>query len=472
MKKILICTVILHTIMLSAGCGTSYYDDIFTTDNFKNIKPMKETVGLIEEWLQWKIDNFLPKLMEQQGIEMWIITDDDSRIFPFLMPAAEDGFVARRTYYLMVYHKEGEEGVERRLIGNSDSFKEWGPLFPDHVFTHLGSLEMLAEAVRELNPQKIAAGAAWDNDLEVALGSRYSSRLVNADLLSGLWSEYRTPQQLEAYKTVIDITHDIIAEAFSSAVVTPGVTTTDDVNWWVKQKASDLGFDDNFGPTVMAWRSLEENKKYGDPEENFRIDIPPHSGFHTIIQRGDVLSCDIGIRYLGLSTDIQQVAYVLKEGEPDAPEGLKEALRRGNRLQDLVVEEFAEGRTGNEILFAVLERANTEGLRPEVYCHTMGTYVARYGFKGSPLPKTYAGYGPSVGSEGLFDENGNQLPTRNGERPVHTNTIYSMELDITYAVPEWNDQDIRIVLEEDVAFTAGDGLYFPGGRQTEYLLIR
>jgi hypothetical protein len=171
-----------------------------------------------------------------------------------------------------------------------------------------------------------------------------------------------------------------------------------------------------------------------------------------------------------LTTDIQQVGYVLKEGETDVPEGLKEAIKQGNRLQDILAAEWKVGRTGNEVLFATLEKAKAEGLRPEVYCHPMGSYVYRYGLKGGVFSTRGASYGPSVGSEGYFDEDGNQRRTRRGELVFNYNTAYAMELDITYALPEWGGQDIRIVLEEKVLLTK-DGIIFPGGRQTEFHVI-
>ena len=118
----------------------------------------------------------------------------------------------------------------------------------------------------------------------------------------------------------------------------------------------------------------------------------------------------------------------------------------------------------------LLKKAKAEGLRPEIYCHPMGTYVYRYGLKGGVLSKRSEDYGPNIGSEGYFDEQGNQLPTRSGERVLNTNTAYAMELDITHSVPEWRGQDIRIVLEEKVVFTK-DGLIFPGGRQERYHII-
>jgi methionine aminopeptidase len=74
---------------------------------------------------------------------------------------------------------------------------------------------------------------------------------------------------------------------------------------------------------------------------------PPTSN---VIQRGDVLHTDFGLVYLGFSTDTQHNAYVLKQGESDAPQGLKDGLKAGNRLQDLTMQYAKVGRTGNQAL--------------------------------------------------------------------------------------------------------------------------
>lgn len=455
---------------ITPGCTKSPENDVFSTVNFINIMPVKERAELAEKWLRWKKTNFLPEIMREEGVDMWIVTEEDRDVFRFLVPADKDGLVRFYPYFLVFLAKGGDGVVKELTIGNTDDIKEWGPLFPGHLFSYRESLDSLKAVIEEWKPAKIAIGQGRKPELVKTLGE-YSSRLVPAQNLINLWIEYRTPQEIEAYKIIVDITHDILAEAFSNKVINPGVTTTSDVDWWVKQKVHSLGLGgDVFGPTVMVWRDMEENKKYGDPEEHFNINIPPYCGTNTIIRRGDVLSCDFGIQYLGLETDIQQVGYVLREGETDVPDGLKEALRRGNRLQDILAAEFKHGRTGNEILFAALEKANTEDLRPEIYCHPMGTYVYRYGLKGGVLSKRSVDYGPNIGSEGYFDDQGNQLPTPNGERVLNTNTAYAMELDITYSVPEWGGQDIRIVLEEKVVFMK-DGLIFPGGRQDKFLII-
>jgi Xaa-Pro aminopeptidase len=452
------------------SCSRVVEDDVFSAENFKNILPLREQAEFIEKMLRWKKENFMPELLMEKGIDMWIVTEEDRDIYMGLVPAFDDGLIRRFPYFMVFSLGEDQGKLEQISIGNMDDIEEWGPLFPGQVFTYEKSLENLVGIIKESDPQKIAMEMERTPELVKAFGE-YASRLVSGKDLQNRWIEYRTPQQIEAYKTIVDITHDILAEAFSNKAIKPDVTTTTDVDWWVKQKLHDLGMEDVFGPTVMVWRSLEENKKYGDPESIFNIDIPPYCGTNTIIRRGDVLSCDFGIQYLGIETDIQHVGYVLKQGEADVPEGLKKALRRANRLQDILAAEFEEGRTGNEILFAALEKAKAEDLRPEIYCHPMGSYVYRYGIKGGVFPRYSSDFGPSIGREGHFDEEGRQLPTRSGEIPLNLNTAYAMELDVTYSVPEWGGQDIRIVLEEKVVY-AKEGLIFPGGRQTEFHVVR
>jgi Xaa-Pro aminopeptidase len=455
---------------LEIGCRSDSQTGNISGKQSVSILSEREQAEFIEKDLRWKKENFLPELMKEKEVDMWIVTEEDEDVYLFLIPAFEDGLIRRFPYY-MVFSVEGQgKGIEQVPVGNMDDIEEWGPLFPDHVFSREESLEKIVQLIKAREPEKIAIGEGRTPELERALG-KYAERLVDADDIRHRWIEYRTPRQIETYTKICDITHDILAEAFSNNVITPDVTTTTDVDWWVKQKVADIGLAPVFGPTVMVWRSLEENEKYGDPVEFFNIDIPPYCGNNTVIRRGDVLSCDFGIQYMGIETDIQQVGYVLKEDESDVPAGLKDAISRANRLQDILAAEFQSGRTGNQILFAALEKANAEDLRPEIYCHPMGSYYYRYGIKGGIFSKRSVDWGPSIGSEGYFDAEGNQRPTRRGEIGLNTNTAYAMELDITHAIPEWGGQDLRIVLEEKVVYTR-DGLIFPGGRQTEFHVVK
>jgi hypothetical protein len=170
-----------------------------------------------------------------------------------------------------------------------------------------------------------------------------------------------------------------------------------------------------------------------------------------LILPGDLLHCDVGFYYLGLATDHQQHAYILKPGESEAPDGLQRALADGNRLQEIHMAQMQVGRSGNQVLKAVLEQAKSEGITPSVYSHPLG----------------YHGHaaGPVIG---LWDQQGG-VPGR-GDYELFDNTCYSIELNITKAVPEWENQVVRIALEEDAVLSGGQ-MRWLSGRQTAFHLI-
>jgi hypothetical protein len=165
---------------------------------------------------------------------------------------------------------------------------------------------------------------------------------------------------------------------------------------------------------------------------------------------GDLLHVDFGITYLRLNTDTQQHAYVLKPGETDAPEYLKKALKTGNRLQDILTSNFKEGRTGNEILKMSREQAIAEGIVPSIYTHPIG----------------YHGHAAGT-TIGMWDKQ-NGVP-HDGDRPMQYRTAYSIELNATVKINEWN-KEIQIKLEEDGYFDETGFLYIDG-RQEQLILV-
>ena len=231
------------------------------------------------------------------------------------------------------------------------------------------------------------------------------------------------------------IAHKIIADAFSRNVIMPGVTTTDDVVWWMRERIAELKLGTWFQPSISIQRPKTDETKGS-----------------RVIHRGDLLHCDMGITYLGLNTDTQEHAYVLRQGEGDAPKGLRDALAQGNRLQDIFLAEFKELKTGNEILAAALKKAKDEGLKPSIYTHPLG-------FHGHAA-------GPTIG---LWDKQSG-VPGE-GDYPLFYDTCFSIELNVKASVPEWDNQDVQIALEEDAAFTRA-GIFFIDGRQTKFFLIK
>ena len=410
-----------------------------------NVVPIREQILKEEEWLRWRKDHIVPEVMRRVGVDMWLIGEDDGVLYYSLVPANYEGLVSRR-YDALVFFDRGEtDGVEAVAVNGDE----------------------VAELVRRRDPKRIGISRGSQEQFAELIGSEMAGRfVVSRDLRTG-FLEKRSPEEISVFNHVARVAYDIIAEAFSNRVVVPDVTTTDDLNWWIRQRYRDLGLETSDHPTITIQRSRLERPRYEEDDEHFRIDVPPRNGYNMIIRRGDIISCDTGINYFGVGTDTQQVAYVLKEDEADVPEGLKVALNNTNRLQVHFANAFAVGKPSNDIVNDALQAATDDGLRPSIYSHPLPYYLRRYGLAGGFIKMRY-GAGPGLGNDQL-DEPAPLLPP--GGYPVYANTTYAMELHTWTAVPEWGGQDVRIVLEQNVAMTE-DRLVFLGGRQVEWYVIR
>ena len=276
------------------------------------------------------------------------------------------------------------------------------------------------------------------------LPAAFKSKVVSAEPLGVAWLETRTEREMQYYTQLVNMTHKIIEEGFSEKVITPGVTTTDDVVWWFRQKIRDLGLDTWFHTSVAVQRSdsnsFEHLRAFSDrPKED-------------LIRPGDLLHVDIGITYLRLNTDIQQHAYVLQPGEKNAPADLQKAFAQSNRLQDILTNQFVIGKTGNQILKGALDQAKAEGIVASIYTHPLGLHGHAAG--------------PTIG---MWDMQ-NGVPG-SGDYPLYYNTAYSIELNSSTEIPAWK-KSIRIMLEEDGYFDQSGFRYINGRQKQLYLIPR
>ncbi len=411
---------------------------------YTKILPLRQRNEVMNRWLKHRLENLLPELMDREGFDMWLVIAREYNEDPVIMSLLpEPQMAARRRTILILTRKE--IGVERLTLSRYGlgEFYQGGIWDPDEEEQHA----CLARVVRERDPGTIGVNVsntyAFGDGLTHgeftlltdALGE-YSERFKEAERLCVGWLETRTRPELEAYPGVCEITHAIIQEAFSSRVIHPGITTTDDVVWWVRQKMLDLGLRAWFQPSI----DIQAPGQRYDAEEKRKL-----------IQPGDLLHCDVGFYYLGLATDVQHMAYVLKPGEAGAPEGLKKAFKYAHRLQEIHAEAMVEGRTGNEILKAALEKAKAEGINPSIYTHPLGHHGHAAG--------------PTIG---LWDRQ-EGVPGR-GDYELHSNTCYAIELNAKKEVPEWDNQEVRMSLETDAAFVDGR-LHWMAGRQNSLHLI-
>ncbi|MEO1254578.1 MAG: M24 family metallopeptidase [Bacteroidota bacterium] len=442
MKNILPILVLFSTIILYAQ--NSYVPKVMS---------MKSRSEVVDMWLEQRIKNVLPEVMKRSGIDMWIIIAseyNEDPVIKTLLPATWQS--ARRTTMLIAYDPGDGKPLETFGMSRYNTGKLFKTIWnkeeqPDQW-------KALADMIIEKNPKKIGINKSetfaladgissthYDMLMEV-LPERYHQKVTSAEKVAIGWLETRIESEMTVYQNIVRIAHQIIAEGFSEKIIQPGVTTTDDVVWWYRDRIRKLGFTAWFHPTVSIQRK--------DPESFDHLRSFSERPELQIIYPGDLLHVDFGVSYLRLNTDTQQHAYVLKRGEEEVPGFLKNAFKQGNRVQDILTSNFKTGRSGNEILKRTLDQGKAEGLKPVIYTHPIG-------FHGH-------GAGPTIG---LWDQQ-EGVPGK-GDYPLFPNTAYSIELNAGVYLEEWG-KEIRIMLEEDAYFD-GETVKYIDGRQTEIMTI-
>ncbi|MCP3959371.1 MAG: M24 family metallopeptidase [bacterium] len=417
----------------------------------------RQRIEPVNRMLRARLDDLLPALMREAEIDLWLVINREYAEDPVYLTLVPDPVFAARRTTMLVFHDRGtgaggeDRGVERLTVSRYglgelyESAWEGGDL--DEQWSRL------AEIVAERDPRRIGIDvsrhwpvadgltASLNDRLLEALGPRLSQRVVSAEELVIRWVETRGAEELEVYPHVVSLARGVISEAFSERVITPGVTTTEDVAWFIRERFGELGLPVWFMPYVNAQRP-------GGPceaEASF-------CGEPGAIRRGDVLHTDVGICYLRLCTDTQEMGYVLRPGETGVPDGLERALATGNRWQDLLTTEMVTGRTGNEILAAARAAAEGEGIASSVYTHPLGF------FGHAP--------GPTIG---MWDNQG-PTPVR-GDWKLHPDTAYAIEGNVKVPVAEWDGQHVQIKLEQSAVFD-GERVLYLAGRQTAWHLVR
>jgi Xaa-Pro aminopeptidase len=410
------------------------------------ILPLRDRAKVENDILADRLETIIPSLMRSHGIDMWVLVAREYFEDPVVatMLNAESLHARRRT--ILIFFDPGQgKPIERLTVsryGLGGLFQpSWEPnRQPDQW-------KRLAELIQARDPKQIAIDtssvsafadgmtASQYDEMRAALPETYRNRLVSGEALAIGWLETRTPKEMAIYPGIMRTAHALIAAAFSRKVITPGKTTTDDVEWWYRQRMSDLGLGTWFHPSVAIIRQGEKDWLEGD----------------TVIQPGDLLWTDFGITYLRLNTDTQHLAYVLKPGETEAPAGLRAGQKAVNGVQDALLASYKLGATGNEVLAAARAKASAAGLKPLIYSHPLG----------------YHGHaaGPAIG---FWD---NQNGDEHGNYTIDANTCWSIELSATQAVPEWGGQEVTFRGEEN-AFFDGKKVHFIDGRETELRLIQ
>ena len=417
------------------------------------ILPMRERAEAIDHILNERIATVLPDLMERSGIDLWVIISreyNEDPIIKTFLPSTWQ--TARRRTILLISNPGNNQPLETLAVARyavGETFiKAWDKEL------HGDQWDRLSQLIKERDPKNI--GINYSDTFALAdgvtkteynlfmqsLSSKYQKRVVSAENLAVGWLETRSQQEIIIYQQICRIAHEILAAGLTSEVIQPGITTTNDVAWWYRDRIRELKLTTWFHPSVSIQRE-------SSPALDAKASILARHDDNVILP-GDLLHVDFGITYLRLNTDTQQHAYVLKPGEQEAPEELNTAMKNGNRLQDILTNEFVTGRSGNEILANALAKAKDEGIKPSIYTHPIG-------FHGHAA-------GPTIG---MWDQQ-DGVPG-GGDYTLYPNTAYSIELYAETDISSWG-KPVRIKLEEDAMFDGKD-VYYIDGRQKEIFLI-
>ncbi len=440
--------MMLHSALLGAlalGLAAPVFAQDEASGITPDILPLRERVEVIDDIIEERLDTIIPQIMREEGVDMWLLMAREYFEEPVIDTMLDARSMAARRRTILIFFDPGDgQPIERMTVsryGLAGLFEPaWNPEDePDQW-------QAVADIITARDPERLAINysdlTAFGDGMTLsqyrsmmaALPTEYEDRIVSGETLAVRWLETRTPSEIELYPTVVQIAHSIMARAFSREVITPGETTADDVVWWYRDEVDRLGLVPWFQPSVAIQRQGADGFLRGDE----------------IIQPGDLLWTDFGITYLRLNTDTQQLAYVLREGETVAPAGLRQGLANTNQVQDILVRNYAVGRSGNEALRLTREQAIAEGLDPSVYTHPIGTHGH--------------GAGPAIG---FWD---NQEADPRGSMPINANTAWAIELTSYAPVPEWGNQVVDFRSEKNAIFD-GETVRYIDGRQTELILI-
>jgi Xaa-Pro aminopeptidase len=342
----------------------------------------------------------------------------------------------------LMFTKSGERIA---IVGNleKDAVKRMG-VFETVLGYDEGIRGILLETLQRLNPGELAVNTSPNNvhadGLTHAMyemlagylsGSPFADRLVSAEPVINALRGRKTQTELDRIRKVVAITDEIYRKTFDHVRV--GMSEKEVAAYMHAQIAeAGVGF---------AW------PRESNPAVNSGPDSPVgHSGPTDIrVQPGHILHFDFGVKYDEYCSDIQRVAYILREGETDAPPEVRRGFDTVRRAIEDARAAMRPGVQGVEI-DTIARRIVTEAGYPD-YKHALGHQLGRVAHDGGAL------LGP------LWEKYGDSPRLQ-----IEAGQVYTIEPSLV--VPGYG----VIGLEEDVVMTTMGAEYL-GTPQTELVLL-
>jgi len=416
--------------------------------------PWSQQLAVREQWLAKRHEMILP-MMRAHQIDMWIVVNEefhDDPLTQYIAPPRP--YAGGRDYFVFI--DTGEKGL--RKIAITGFAEENLKHFFESPDEPRPADKVLPELYEQYKPKKIALSYGGRRGVQRSLtydtynliaekmGADAAQHFVPAADLIEDYLDTRIPEEFATYQAMVQLTDTMTRRALSSEVIHPGKTTVGDVRRWLYDQLWENRVGTWFQPDLRVQRKSKKN----DTSRGFLAVAPEE----TIIERGDVVHLDFGITYMGLNTDWQKMAYVLLPGEKDAPAGLKNAMKNTNALQDALTQRAARpGRPAADVYNQAVDEMKQKGIEAQIYSH--------------PIGNQGHGLGPSID----FRSAQRADIGATAAKPLRKGAYLSVELNTQTAVPEWGDQKVYIMMEDD-AYLTDDGYKFFIPRQEAFYLVK
>jgi len=341
----------------------------------------------------------------------------------------------------------GANGQKTAIVGRFEEEAARSTGAFDRVLSYDQSIRPdLLQVLEELNPNSIAINISKDDVLadgltygmyqilveELLDGTPFVNRFISAEKVISMLRGCKTPIEIQRIKSAILETELIYQNTFS--FLRPGLTEKM-VAAYMHEEIEKAGLSHAWTPSGCPAVNTGPNSPMGHGEPT---DLE--------IQRGHIVHFDFGVCKDDYCSDIQRVVYVLREGEKEAPDVVRQGFNIVLASVKAAFEMLRPGVAGVEVDAAARAVIVDNGY-PE-FMHATGHQLGRLAHDGGGI------LGP------IWERYGD-LPLR----PVEAGQVYTIEPHII--VPGYG----CIGLEEDVLVTDTGAVYL-GNPQTELYLAQ
>jgi len=411
--------------------------------------PLAEQIDVREGWLVKRHEMILP-LLRKHGLGMWIIVNEefhDDPLTEYVAPPRP--YVGNRDIFVFV--DAGGEGLKKlAVLGyNEENVEQFFEIAKQGIKT-------LKEWDEKYKPKTIGLGIGGQRgvtrslthetfkSLIESLGAEAEKRFVSAAPLIEEYLDTRLPEEFEHYAKLVRVTEVLAQRALSNEVIVPGKTTVRDARRWLYSQSAALGLRPWFQPDLR----IQRRKKAEDKTASGFLQVAREG---TVIERSDVVHLDFGLTYMGLNSDWQKMAYVLREGEIDAPAGLQKALANTNAVQDALIRFSRPGKLAGDVYNETMAEMKAQGIAAMIYSHPLGNQ------------------GHALGAS--IDFRSAKRDPKEPGKLLRNGSYLAMELNSQTEIPEWGGQKVTM-MAEDAVYLTDTGWKFFRPRQEKLYIVR